>query len=92
MAPKESGVRDYIGAFAVSAGFGVEDLCKGYEEKHDDYNSIMAKALADRLAEVSGKFGAIIISLCDDRYVVITLITRSFLYFSVSRINLLSDS
>ncbi|XP_071833315.1 methionine synthase-like [Apostichopus japonicus] len=51
VAPKESGVRDYIGAFAVSAGFGVEDLCKGYEEKHDDYNSIMAKALADRLAE-----------------------------------------
>ncbi|PIK57079.1 putative methionine synthase-like [Apostichopus japonicus] len=51
VAPKESGVRDYIGAFAVSAGFGVDDLCKGYEEKHDDYNSIMAKALADRLAE-----------------------------------------
>lgn len=52
VAPKESGVRDYIGAFAVSAGFGVEELCKRFEEKHDDYNSIMAKALADRLAEV----------------------------------------
>lgn len=85
MAPKESGVRDYIGAFAVSAGFGVDDLCKGYEEKHDDYNSIMAKALADRLAEVSGHFGAFVISLFEDRYVFITLIIRSFLYFSDRR-------
>lgn len=51
IAPKESGVQDYIGAFAVSAGFGVDDLCKKYEDKFDDYSSIMAKALADRLAE-----------------------------------------
>jgi 5-methyltetrahydrofolate--homocysteine methyltransferase len=48
--PKEAGV-DYIGLFAVSTGFGVAELAKDYESKHDDYNAIMAKALADRLAE-----------------------------------------
>jgi len=42
---------DYLGAFAVSAGFGVETLCQRFERDHDDYNSIMTKALADRLAE-----------------------------------------
>jgi 5-methyltetrahydrofolate--homocysteine methyltransferase len=42
---------DHIGLFAVSAGFGTEDLCKRFEHDHDDYNAIMAKALADRLAE-----------------------------------------
>jgi 5-methyltetrahydrofolate--homocysteine methyltransferase len=42
---------DYLGAFAVTAGFGVEELCRKFEEDHDDYNSIMTKALADRLAE-----------------------------------------
>jgi 5-methyltetrahydrofolate--homocysteine methyltransferase len=42
---------DYLGAFAVSAGFGVEKLCAEFERDHDDYNSIMTKALADRLAE-----------------------------------------
>ena len=51
VAPKDSGFADYLGAFAVSAGFGVEDLCKKFEADHDDYNSIMTKALADRLAE-----------------------------------------
>eukprot|EP01104_Vermistella_antarctica_P006270 TRINITY_DN16987_c0_g1_i1.p1 TRINITY_DN16987_c0_g1~~TRINITY_DN16987_c0_g1_i1.p1 ORF type:complete len:1249 (+),score=451.99 TRINITY_DN16987_c0_g1_i1:89-3835(+) len=51
IAPKESGVADYIGLFAVSAGFGVTELAAAYEKDHDDYNSIMAKALADRLAE-----------------------------------------
>jgi len=57
IAPKESETgrmpvpRDYIGAFAVSAGFGVEELCQEFERDHDDYNSIMTKALADRLAE-----------------------------------------
>jgi 5-methyltetrahydrofolate--homocysteine methyltransferase len=42
---------DHIGVFAVSAGFGVEKLCARFEQDHDDYNSIMSKALADRLAE-----------------------------------------
>ena len=51
VAPKDTGLTDYLGAFAVSAGFGVEELCKKFERDHDDYNSIMTKALADRLAE-----------------------------------------
>lgn len=51
VAPKESGRADYIGAFAVTTGIGVDLLCKEFEQDHDDYNSIMAKALADRLAE-----------------------------------------
>jgi len=42
---------DYVGAFVVTAGLGVEALCAKYEKDHDDYNSIMVKALADRLAE-----------------------------------------
>jgi 5-methyltetrahydrofolate--homocysteine methyltransferase len=51
IAPKSSGVPDYLGAFAVTAGHGVPELCAGFEREHDDYNSIMTKALADRLAE-----------------------------------------
>lgn len=51
IAPKESGKQDYIGGFVVTAGLGAEELAKEYEDKHDDYNSIMVKALADRLAE-----------------------------------------
>jgi 5-methyltetrahydrofolate--homocysteine methyltransferase len=51
VAPLQGGVRDYIGAFAVGAGFGVDVLVKRFEAAHDDYNAIMAKALADRLAE-----------------------------------------
>jgi 5-methyltetrahydrofolate--homocysteine methyltransferase len=51
IAPKSSGVPDYIGAFAVTAGHGLRELCAKFEKDHDDYNSIMAKALADRLAE-----------------------------------------
>jgi 5-methyltetrahydrofolate--homocysteine methyltransferase len=51
IAPKSSGRADYLGAFAVTAGIGVETLCKRFERDHDDYRSIMAKALADRLAE-----------------------------------------
>jgi 5-methyltetrahydrofolate--homocysteine methyltransferase len=47
---------DYIGAFAVTAGFGVEALCAQFERDHDDYNSIMTKALADRLAEAFAEF------------------------------------
>ena len=51
IAPKESGVEDYIGMFAVTTGIGIEKLVDRYEKDHDDYNSIMVKALADRLAE-----------------------------------------
>ncbi|MFZ0455474.1 MAG: methionine synthase [Ignavibacteriaceae bacterium] len=51
IAPKESGIKDYIGAFAVTAGIGIEEIVAKFEKEHDDYNSIMTKALADRLAE-----------------------------------------
>ena len=51
IAPKESGVSDYIGGFVVTAGINAEHLTKDYEARGDDYNSIMLKALADRLAE-----------------------------------------
>jgi 5-methyltetrahydrofolate--homocysteine methyltransferase len=51
VAPKESGRADYVGAFAVTTGIGVDLLCREFERDHDDYNSIMTKALADRLAE-----------------------------------------
>jgi 5-methyltetrahydrofolate--homocysteine methyltransferase len=51
IAPKESGVPDYFGGFAVTAGIGCDELVAEFERDHDDYNSIMAKALADRLAE-----------------------------------------
>jgi 5-methyltetrahydrofolate--homocysteine methyltransferase len=51
IAPKETGLRDYIGAFAVTSGIGLKDLCDGFRAKHDDYNAIMAEAIADRLAE-----------------------------------------
>lgn len=51
VAPKDSGVADYFGAFAVTAGIRVDELVAKYEADHDDYKSIMAKALADRLAE-----------------------------------------
>lgn len=51
IAPQETGKTDYIGFFAVTAGIGIEKLVEQYEKEHDDYNSIMVKALADRLAE-----------------------------------------
>jgi 5-methyltetrahydrofolate--homocysteine methyltransferase len=51
IAPKESGIPDYWGGFAVTAGIGCDELVAEFEKDHDDYNSIMAKALADRLAE-----------------------------------------
>jgi 5-methyltetrahydrofolate--homocysteine methyltransferase len=51
VAPKGSGVKDYIGAFAVTSGIGIEARVKEFEARHDDYNAIMLKALADRLAE-----------------------------------------
>lgn len=51
VAPRETGVPDYVGAFAVTAGVGAEELAAAFEQDHDDYHAIMAKALADRLAE-----------------------------------------
>jgi len=51
VAPKGAGVADYIGAFAVTAGIGIEKRLAEFEKKHDDYSAIMLKALADRLAE-----------------------------------------
>jgi 5-methyltetrahydrofolate--homocysteine methyltransferase len=51
IAPKETGVPDYFGGFAVTTGIGCDELVAQYEADHDDYNSIMAKAIADRLAE-----------------------------------------
>ncbi|MBX2829377.1 MAG: methionine synthase [Flavobacteriaceae bacterium] len=56
VAPKESGKQDYIGCFCVSAGFGTEELAQSYEKENDDYNSIMVKALADRLAEAFAEY------------------------------------
>ena len=51
VAPASSGLSDHMGAFAVTAGLGADDLVKRYEAEHDDYHAIMVKALADRLAE-----------------------------------------
>jgi 5-methyltetrahydrofolate--homocysteine methyltransferase len=51
IAPKTTGLQDYIGAFAVTSGIGLKELCDGFRARHDDYNAIMAEALADRLAE-----------------------------------------
>src|SRR6185369_5119290 len=50
-APRESGVTDHVGAFAVTAGHGLDELVARFEADHDDYSAILAKALADRLAE-----------------------------------------
>jgi 5-methyltetrahydrofolate--homocysteine methyltransferase len=55
VAPRESGVRDYVGAFAVTAGIGIEAHVARFEAAHDDYSSIMLKALADRLAEAAAE-------------------------------------
>jgi 5-methyltetrahydrofolate--homocysteine methyltransferase len=56
LAPKETGIADYMGGFAVTTGHGVTDLVKKFEQDHDDYNAIMVKALADRLAEAFAEF------------------------------------
>jgi 5-methyltetrahydrofolate--homocysteine methyltransferase len=56
VAPIASGRADYLGAFAVTAGYGADELAKQFEADHDDYNSIMAKALADRLAEAFAEY------------------------------------
>jgi len=51
VAPKETGLADTMGAFAVTSGVGLKELVEGFKAKHDDYNAIMAEAIADRLAE-----------------------------------------
>ncbi|HSB44544.1 MAG TPA: vitamin B12 dependent-methionine synthase activation domain-containing protein, partial [Nitrospira sp.] len=56
VAPKGVGRQDHIGAFAVTAGIGLDELCRQFDQDHDDYNSIMAKALADRLAEAFAEY------------------------------------
>ncbi|PRP67354.1 vitamin B12 dependent-methionine synthase activation domain-containing protein [Nonlabens agnitus] len=56
IAPAASGTQDYIGAFCVTTGFGVPERAKQFEKDHDDYNSIMLKALADRLAEALAEY------------------------------------
>ena len=55
VAPKSSGLRDYMGAFAVTTGLGIEEHIQRFERAHDDYSSIMLKALADRLAEAAAE-------------------------------------
>jgi 5-methyltetrahydrofolate--homocysteine methyltransferase len=56
VAPVESGIVDYVGAFAVTAGHGVDSLVKRFEEAHDDYSAIIVKALADRFAEAFAEY------------------------------------
>jgi 5-methyltetrahydrofolate--homocysteine methyltransferase len=56
IAPLDSGVPDYIGMFAVTAGLGADELARSFEQDHDDYNAIMVKALADRLAEAFAEY------------------------------------
>jgi 5-methyltetrahydrofolate--homocysteine methyltransferase len=56
VAPAEAGRRDYVGAFAVTAGLGIEPHAAAFERAHDDYSSIMLKALADRLAEAGAEY------------------------------------
>ncbi|PNW29942.1 methionine synthase [Formosa algae] len=56
IAPKDTGVQDYMGCFCVSTGFGTAELAKQFEANHDDYNSIMIKAIADRLAEAFAEY------------------------------------
>lgn len=56
VAPKETGIQDYMGAFAVTTGHGVNELVDKFEKDHDDYNAILVKALADRLAEAFAEY------------------------------------
>ena len=51
IAPRETALQDHVGAFAVTTGIGLKELCDGFRAQHDDYNAIMAEAIADRLAE-----------------------------------------
>jgi 5-methyltetrahydrofolate--homocysteine methyltransferase len=56
VAPKSTGLADHIGGFAVSTGFGLKEMCDAFKGNHDDYNAIMAEALADRLAEAFAEY------------------------------------
>ncbi len=56
VAPKETNIQDYVGCFCVTTGFGTQELASEFEKDHDDYNSIMIKALADRLAEAFAEY------------------------------------
>ena len=56
VAPRDSGYQDYVGGFALTAGHGADELAARYEADHDDYNAIMVKALADRLAEAAAEW------------------------------------
>ncbi|WP_054914321.1 methionine synthase [Pseudomonas sp. NBRC 111117] len=56
VAPKDSGITDYVGGFITTAGIGAEEVAKAYQDKGDDYSSIMVKALADRLAEACAEW------------------------------------
>jgi 5-methyltetrahydrofolate--homocysteine methyltransferase len=56
IAPADSGRKDYFGAFALTTGLGVDEIAREFEKDHDDYNSILTKALADRLAEASAEW------------------------------------
>ena len=95
VAPEDSGVQDYLGAFAVSAGFGSEEACAEYEADHDDYSSIMFKALADRLAEAFAELlhERVRTELWGyDRWAYISLKVLSvILLFSVKHKNLISN-
>ena len=56
VAPRSSGLADYIGGFAVSTGFGIDEHVARFEAAHDDYSAIILKALADRLAEALAEY------------------------------------
>ncbi|MCL4792396.1 MAG: methionine synthase, partial [Gammaproteobacteria bacterium] len=56
IAPRDSGIRDYIGAFAVTAGIGIEPHVAAFERDNDDYSAILLKAMADRLAEACAEY------------------------------------
>ncbi len=56
IAPRETGLPDHIGAFAVTSGIGLRELCDRFRDLHDDYNAIMAEAIADRLAEAFAEY------------------------------------
>jgi 5-methyltetrahydrofolate--homocysteine methyltransferase len=56
VAPRDAGLQDYVGAFAVTAGLGIDELVLRFEREHDDYSAIIAKALADRLAEAFAEY------------------------------------
>ena len=56
VAPLETGITDYVGAFALTAGLGVDELVRKFERQHDDYSAIIVKAIADRLAEAFAEY------------------------------------